>query len=68
LESKGNPLGTLCVFRYANERIPEKTISLCKTIAVQLGFTIDNSRLFELSQASEANFRNLVENAPKQLL
>jgi GAF domain-containing protein len=49
LESKGNVLGTLCIFRYANERIPEKAISLCKTISVQLGFTIDNSRLFELS-------------------
>jgi len=50
LESKGNVLGTLCVFRYANERIPEKTTSLCKAIAVQLGFTIENARLFDESR------------------
>ncbi len=59
LSSKGNMLGTLCVFRYANEDIPEKTISLCKTIAVQLGFTIENARLFELSQARETDLRTL---------
>jgi PAS domain S-box-containing protein len=50
LESKGKALGTLCIFRYANERIPEKAVSLCKTVAVQLGFTIENARLFDESR------------------
>ena len=50
LESKGKALGTLCIFRYANEGIPEKIISLCKIIAVQLGFTIENARLFDESR------------------
>jgi PAS domain S-box-containing protein len=57
LSAKGNMLGTLCLFRYADEDIPEKTVSLCKTIAVQLGFTIENVRLFELSQVSAADAR-----------
>jgi PAS domain S-box-containing protein len=59
LASKGNTLGTLCLFRYANQDIPEKTISLCRTVSVQLGFTIENARLFALSQASEADLRAL---------
>jgi PAS domain S-box-containing protein len=45
--SKGRILGTLCVFRYKNEPILGNTISLISTIGGQLGFTIENTRLFE---------------------
>ena len=50
VESKGRTLGTLCLFRYKNEPIPENIVALCSTIGGQLGFTIENARLFEESR------------------
>ena len=50
VETKGRTLGTLCLFRYKNEPIPENIVGLCKTIGGQLGFTIENARLFEESR------------------
>ncbi len=50
ISSKGRPLGTLCIFRYKNEPIRENTIELIRTIGGQLGFTIENARLFEESR------------------
>jgi len=47
VESKGRTLGTLCIFRYKNEPIHENIISLASTISGQLGFTLENARLFE---------------------
>jgi PAS domain S-box-containing protein len=48
--SKGRVLGTLCVFRYKNEPIQNNTVELIITIGGQLGFTIENARLFEESR------------------
>jgi len=53
LESKGRVLGTLCLFRYANEVIQEGTISLTRTISGQLGFAIENARLFQEVTSSQ---------------
>jgi PAS domain S-box-containing protein len=50
IESKGRTLGTLCIFRYKNEPVPENIIRLVSTIGGQLGFTIENARLFEESR------------------
>ena len=50
IESKGRTLGTLCIFRYLNAAIPENIIGLSQTIGGQLGFTIENARLFEESR------------------
>jgi len=50
IESKGRVLGTLCIFRYKNEPIPENTINLTRTIGGQLGFTLENARLFDESR------------------
>ena len=50
VESKGRTLGTLCLFRYKNEHIPENIVGLCSTIGGQIGFTIENARLFEESR------------------
>jgi len=50
VESKGRILGTLCLFRYKNEPIPKNIVTLCSTIGGQLGFTIENARLFEESR------------------
>ncbi len=50
IKSKGQTLGTLCIFRYKNEPIPENIVGLVSTIGGQLGFTIENARLFEESR------------------
>ena len=50
VESKGITLGTLCIFRYKNEPISENIVGLVRTIGGQLGFTIENARLFEESR------------------
>jgi PAS domain S-box-containing protein len=50
ISSKGRVLGTLCIFRYNNKPILENTIELVNTIGGQLGFTVENARLFEESR------------------
>jgi PAS domain S-box-containing protein len=50
IESKGRALGTLCIFRYLNATIPENIVGLVQTIGGQLGFTVENARLFEESR------------------
>jgi PAS domain S-box-containing protein len=50
VESKGRTQGTLCLFRYKNEPISENIVGLVSTIGGQLGFTIENARLFEESR------------------
>jgi len=50
VESKGRTLGTLCIFRYLNQAIPENIVRLTQTIGGQLGFTVENARLFEESR------------------
>ena len=50
VESKGRTLGTLCIFRYKNEAIPENIIELSRAIGGQLGFTLENARLFDESR------------------
>jgi PAS domain S-box-containing protein len=48
--SKGRTLGTLCIFRYKNEPISEDIVNLVSTIGGQLGFTLENARLFDESR------------------
>ena len=50
IEAKGRTLGTLCLFRYKNESISENIVGLTETIGGQLGFTLDNARLFDESR------------------
>ena len=50
IESKGRVLGTLCIFRYKNVPIPGKIVELTHTIGSQLGFTLENARLFDESR------------------
>ena len=50
VKSKGRILGTLCIFRYKNELIPENIFNLVSTIGGQLGFTLENARLFDESR------------------
>jgi PAS domain S-box-containing protein len=50
IESKGHTLGTLCIFRYKNEPVPENVVALTRTIGGQLGVTLENARLFDESR------------------
>lgn len=50
IESKGLTLGTLCVFRYKNETIANNIVELTRAIGGQLGFTLENARLFDESR------------------
>jgi PAS domain S-box-containing protein len=56
---KGEVIGTLCVFRKNTDPIPDDTVSLGQSIGTQIGFAIENSRLFEATQQSEADLRAL---------
>jgi PAS domain S-box-containing protein len=47
LESRGKVLGTLCIFKQTVEPIDESTVNLLQTIGRQVGFAIENARLFE---------------------
>ncbi|MCJ7434681.1 MAG: GAF domain-containing protein, partial [Anaerolineales bacterium] len=62
-------LGALVVQSIHQENLhTEHHRDLLLAIAQQTAVALENSRLFELSQASEANFRNLVENAPEAII
>ena len=57
IESKGNVLGTLCGFRKTAGAFDENVLPLLQTISRQLGFAIENARLFEQTQSSELTLR-----------
>ncbi|MDI6696856.1 MAG: GAF domain-containing protein [Anaerolineales bacterium] len=50
LISKGERLGTVCVFNSAVKPIPEARIKLIEAIGQQVGVMIENTRLFEQTQ------------------
>ena len=47
LESRGKTIGTLCVFNKEAGAIQESTTRMLQTIGRQIGFAIENARLFE---------------------
>jgi PAS domain S-box-containing protein len=47
LESRGKVLGTLCIFKQAAGPIEESTVNLIQTIGRQIGFAVENARLFQ---------------------
>ena len=59
LELKGRVIGTLCVFNDRPTKIDAKKIDLARTVGIQIGFTIDNARLFQQTKQSELEFRAL---------
>ena len=50
IETKGRTLGTLCLFRYALDAIPNDMVGLVQTVSGQLGFSIENATLFDQTQ------------------
>ncbi len=57
LESKGQVLGTLCGFRKIPGPFSDDVIALLQTIGRQIGFAVENARLFAQTQASEQTLR-----------
>jgi PAS domain S-box-containing protein len=47
LESRGKVIGTLCVFNKEANSIQDSTTRMLQTIGRQIGFAIENARLFE---------------------
>ncbi len=59
LETKGRIIGTMCMFSYEPRQIEPRIIELVRSIGIQTGFAIENARLFEATQRSEADLRAL---------
>jgi signal transduction histidine kinase/DNA-binding response OmpR family regulator len=57
IESKGNVLGTLCGFRKIAGPFSRNIVILLQTIGRQIGFAIENARLFEQTQSSAQTLR-----------
>ena len=53
LESKGQALGTICVFRKSTGTIGQPTIDLMRTIGRQVGVAIENARLYQSTVESQ---------------
>ncbi|HUI90472.1 MAG TPA: GAF domain-containing protein [Anaerolineales bacterium] len=61
LESKGQVLGTICVFRKSTGTIGQPTIDLMRTVGRQVGFTIENAQLFDETQRRAREMSALAE-------
>ncbi len=59
IELRGRKIGTLCVFNDQPTKLDEKHIDLARTVGIQIGFTIENARLFQETKQSESEFRAL---------
>jgi PAS domain S-box-containing protein len=59
LEAKGQVVGTLCVFNENPGPMSENMIGLTQSIGRQIGFAIENARLFQRTQQSESELKAL---------
>ncbi|RJP51107.1 MAG: PAS domain S-box protein [Anaerolineaceae bacterium] len=59
LEAKGRIIGTMCMFNHEPRQIEPRVVELARSIGIQVGFAIENARLFESTQRSEADLRAL---------
>ncbi len=59
LEIKGQVTGTLCAFNDTPTNVPDRILQLTHTIGRQIGVAIENARLFQRIQQSEAELRAL---------
>ena len=61
-------IGCLSIQSYSFSAYKPEDIGLIESIANQLSAAILNARLFNQMQVNEANFRNLIENAPEAII
>lgn len=59
LEAKGRVVGTLCTFNSIPGKINERLLQLTRSVGIQIGFAIENARLFEATQRSQAELSAL---------
>jgi len=59
LEVKGRVVGTLCTFSRIPGKINERLLQLTRSVGIQIGFAIENARLFEATQRSQAELSAL---------
>jgi PAS domain S-box-containing protein len=59
LETKGRIIGTMCMFHNEPRQIEPRIAELARSIGIQTGFAIENAKLFEATQRSEAELRAL---------
>jgi signal transduction histidine kinase/DNA-binding response OmpR family regulator len=57
LVTGGQVIGTLCTFKRSPTEIKQNTIDLMMTMGSQIGFAIENARLFAQTQSSEVTLR-----------
>jgi len=57
LIARGQVIGTLCAFKNEAADIEQNTVDLMMTIGSQIGFAIENARLFEQTQAAAETLR-----------
>jgi signal transduction histidine kinase/DNA-binding response OmpR family regulator len=57
LESRSQVVGTICLFKSGPLTVQPGMVSLLQTIGNQIGFAIENARLFEQTQGSEQTLR-----------
>jgi signal transduction histidine kinase/DNA-binding response OmpR family regulator len=57
LESRTQVVGTICLFKDRPITVKLSVVNLLQTIGNQIGFTIENARLFEQTQISEKTLR-----------
>lgn len=65
LIAQGQPLGTLQLYGQTESCCTPETLPLIQAVAEQLAVAIDNAMLHQKLQASEAEYRSLVENTPR---
>ncbi|MGC8856966.1 MAG: GAF domain-containing protein, partial [Anaerolineae bacterium] len=59
LEAKGRVVGTLCTFNSIPGKINDRLFQLTRSVGIQIGFAIENARLFEATQRSQAELSAL---------
>jgi GAF domain-containing protein len=63
LEVKGEIIGTLCAFKKSTFSFQKNMVELMRTMGRQIGFAVENARLFEESERSQVE----VEKRARQL-
>jgi len=66
LEAKGRILGTLCTFNQTPGLITDRVIDLTRSVGIQIGFAIDNARLFKETLEVEEALKKSEEALKRQ--
>ncbi|RME88053.1 MAG: GAF domain-containing protein, partial [Anaerolineae bacterium] len=65
IEARGKVLGTFCILNDAPIRISDEMVWIVQSVGRQVGFAVENARLFERTQQQLADLRLLSEISQK---